>query len=217
MKRILALLLVLGGFDALAADANRAAPALVGGWDWLPEPPGKLVPVGDLPLGMAQSPDGRWVVISHGGTGQQSLWLFDSTTGKAFPIAAAGSSDAFFCGVALSPDGRRVFSSGGAANTITVHDLGSWWQEARLARFSFGPPGAPFFPAGIALTPDGKTLCAANLLADQLALLDVRNPAQPKPSATIRVGSRPFAVLLDKAGQYAYVAHWGEPTVGIVD
>jgi DNA-binding beta-propeller fold protein YncE len=218
MKRVLATLMVmLSGFHALAADANPAAPALAGGWDWMPEPPGKLVPVGDLPLGMAQSADGRWVVISHGGTGQQSLWLFDATTGKAFPIATAGNNDAFFCGVALSPDGRRVFSSGGAANTINVHDLGSWWQEARLARFSFGPPGAPFFPAGIALTPDGNTLCVANLMADQLALLDVRNPAQPKLINFIRVGSRPFAVLLDKAGHYAYVAHWGEPTVGIVD
>ncbi|MBI5683547.1 MAG: bifunctional YncE family protein/alkaline phosphatase family protein [Verrucomicrobia bacterium] len=219
MKRVLATLImvVLGGVHAFAADANIAAPALVGGWDWMPEPPGKLVPVGDLPLGMAQSADGRWVVISHGGTGQQSLWLFDATTGKAFPIATAGNNDAFFCGVALSPDGRRVFSSGGAANTINVHDLGNWWQEARLARFSFGSPGAPFFPAGLALTPDGKTLCVANLLADQLALLDVRNPAEPKQSATIRVGSRPFAVLLDKAGHHAYVAHWGEPTVGIVD
>ncbi|MFZ2644327.1 MAG: bifunctional YncE family protein/alkaline phosphatase family protein [Verrucomicrobiia bacterium] len=218
MKRFLAMLIVvLGAVQAFAADTNGAAPALVGGWDWMPEPPGKLVPVGDLPLGMAQSADGRWVVISHGGTGQQSLWLFDATTGKAFPIATAGNNDAFFFGVAMSPDGRRVFSSGGAANTINVHDLGNWWQEARLARFSFGPPGAPFFPAGIALTPDGKTLCVANLLADQLALLDVRDPAQPKSTSSIRVGSRPFAVLLDKAGQHAYVAHWGEPTVGIVD
>ena len=218
MKRFLAmLLLVFGGFHTLAAETNHAARTLVGGWDWMPEPPGKLVPVGDLPLGMAQSADGRWVVISHGGTGQQSLWLFDATTAKAFPIATAGNNDAFFCGVAISPDGRRVFSSGGAANTINVHDLGSWWQEARLARFSFGPPGAPFFPAGLALTPDGKTLCVANLLADHLALLDVRNPAQPKLIKSIHVGSRPFAVLLDKAGQYAYVAHRGEPTVGIVD
>ncbi|MCX6908588.1 MAG: bifunctional YncE family protein/alkaline phosphatase family protein [Verrucomicrobia bacterium] len=218
MKQFLAmLLLVFGGFHALAAETNHAATPLVGGWDWMPEPPGKLVPVGDLPLGMAQSADGRWVVISHGGTSQQSLWLFDATTAKAFPIATARNDDAFFCGVAISPEGRRVFSSGGAANTINVHDLGSWWQEARLARFSFGPPGAPFFPAGLALTPDGKTLCVANLLADQLALLDVRNPAQPKLIKSIHVGSRPFAVLLDKAGQYAYVAHRGEPTVGIVD
>jgi YVTN family beta-propeller protein len=216
-RKLMSLLFVLGVVHALAGDANRAAPALVGSWDWMPEPPGKLVPVGDLPLGMAQSPDGRWVVISHGGTGQQSLWLYDATTGRAFPIATTGANDAFFCGVAMSPDGRRVFSSGGAANTINVHDLGSWWQEARLARFSFGPPGAPFFPAGLALTADGKTLCVANLLADQLALLDVRNPAQPKLTASIRVGARPFAVLTDKAGQYACVAHWGEPTVGIVD
>ena len=218
IKRVLATaLLVSGGFHALAAGTNNAAPALAGGWDWMPEPPGKLVPVGDLPLGMAQSADGRWLVISHGGKSQQSLWLFDTTTNKAFPIATAGANDAFFHGVALSPDGRRVFSSGGAANTINVHDVGSWWQEARLARFSFGPPGAPFFPAGMALSPDGNTLCVANLMAGQLALLDVRNPAQPKPAGSIRVGSRPFAVLLDKAGRLAYVAHWGEPTVGIVD
>jgi YVTN family beta-propeller protein len=218
MKQFLAmLLLVSGGLHGLAADVKSPAPALVGGWDWMPEPPGKLVPVGDLPLGMAQSADGRTVVISHGGTGQQSLWLFDATTGKAFPIATASSNDAFFCGVALSQDGRRVFSSGGAANTINVHDLRNWWQEARLARFSFGPPGAPFFPAGIALSPDGNTLCVANLMADQLAILDVRDPAQPKLVNSIRVGSRPFTVALDKDGHHAYVAHWGEPTVGIVD
>ncbi len=216
MKPILATLaLVLGGLYAWAAEADRAAAT--DGWDWMPVPPGQLVPVGELPLGMAQSADGRWTVISHGGTGQQSLWLFDATTGKAFPVATAGREDAFFVGVALSPNGRCVFSSGGAANTINVHDLGNWWQESRLARFSFGPPGAPFFPAGMALTPDGNTLCVANLLADQLALLDVRNPAQPKLANTIRVGSRPFMLLLDKAGQTAYVAHQGEPTVGIVD
>ena len=216
MKLILATLaLVWGGLHAWAAVADHSVAA--DGWDWLPVPPGQRVPIGDLPLGMAQSADGRWTVISHGGAGQQSLWLFDATTGKAFPAATAGRDDAFFLGVALSPDGRRVFSSGGAANTINIHDLDNWWRESRLARFSFGPPGAPFFPAGMALTPDGSTLCVANLLADQLALLDVRNPAQPKLMHTIHVGSRPFMLLLDKAGQTAYVAHQGEPTVGIVD
>ena len=46
IKRVLATaLLVSGGFHALAAGTNNAAPALAGGWDWMPEPPGKLVPV----------------------------------------------------------------------------------------------------------------------------------------------------------------------------
>jgi DNA-binding beta-propeller fold protein YncE len=216
MRRILAMLMLAwGGLCAGAADANRAVAT--DGWDWLPIPPGQLVPVGELPVGMAQSADGRWTAISHGGTGRQSLWLFDVTTGKAFPVATAGRDDAFFVGVALTADGRRVFSSGGAANTINVHDVGNWWQESRLARFSFGAPGAPFFPAGMALSPDSRTLYVANLLADQVALLDVRNPSQPRLAGAVHVGSRPFTLLLDKAGQTAFVAHEGEPTIGIVD
>ncbi|MBM3890075.1 MAG: YncE family protein, partial [Verrucomicrobia bacterium] len=220
MSRIIAIiLLVLGGLDARAAEPARAAKADAAalGWGWLPVPPGQLVPLGDLPLNMAASPDGRWVVVTHGGPGQQSLWLYDGTTGRAFPIAVAGKDDAFFYGVAFSADGKRIFSTGGAANTLYVHDLKDWWQESRLARFSFGPPGAPFFPAGLALLPDGHTLCVANLLADHLALVDVGNPADPKLVTTIRVGARPFNVLVDKAGRFAYVTHWGEPTVGIVD
>ena len=220
MSRILVIvLLVLSGLNVWAAEPGRGAKAdaAAQGWGWLPVPPGQRVPLGDLPLNMATSPDGRWIVITHGGPGQQSLWLFDGTTGKAFPIAVAGAEDAFFHGVAFSSDGKRVYSTGGAANTLYVHDLKDWWQESRIARFSFGPPGAPFFPAGLAPLPDGRTLCVANLLADQLALVDVGNPADPKLLSTIRVGSRPFTVLVDKNGRFAYVTHWGEPTVGIVD
>ncbi len=203
---------------ALAASPKPAL-AFGGGspWGWLPAPPGQLARLGDLPLGMAVSRDGRWLAISHGGTGQQSLWLFDATTGNGFPAAVAGPEDGFFHGVAFSPDGKRVFASGGGANAIYIYDLANWWKPARVARFSFDPPQRQRFPAGLALTPDGRTLCVANLLAEELALINVSDSAKPALIDTVRVGSRPYAVAVDKDGLLAYVALWGEPRVAIVD
>ena len=89
--------------SAASATTKPAAAPFAGtaSWGWLPSPPGQLVPLGDLPLGLAASRDGRWLAISHGGAGQQSLWLFDATTGNGFPAAVAGPDEGFFHGVAF--------------------------------------------------------------------------------------------------------------------
>src|SRR5437899_8471742 len=49
---------------------------------WLLTPAGLQVEVGDRPLGMATTPDGRYLLISNNGQAAQSLVLFDTMTQK---------------------------------------------------------------------------------------------------------------------------------------
>src|SRR5256885_2527016 len=78
---------------------------------WMLTPAGLQVEVGDRPLGMAATPDGRHLLISNNGQGVQSLVLFDTATNKVVQAIPYPSPEALFLGLAVSPDGKRVWAS----------------------------------------------------------------------------------------------------------
>ena len=65
-------------------------------------------------------------------------------------------------------------------------------------------------PSGIAVTPDGRHLLAADRDDDALSLVDA---ATRQRIAVIPVGTRPFGVTIDAAGQRAYTANVGSNDV----
>jgi DNA-binding beta-propeller fold protein YncE len=83
--------------------------------------PGGAQRLNSLPMSLAVSPDGRWVVSLNAGYGTyesgyaQSLAVMDTQTGavKDFPDARVGESAAqtFFSGLAFSADGTKVYAS----------------------------------------------------------------------------------------------------------
>ena len=83
--------------------------------------PGGAQRLNSLPMSLAISPDGRWVVSLNAGYGTyesgyaQSLAVMDTQTGavKDFPDARVGESAAqtFFSGLAFSGDGTKVYAS----------------------------------------------------------------------------------------------------------
>ena len=83
--------------------------------------PGGAQRLNSLPMSLAVSPDGRWVVSLNAGYGTyesgyaQSLAVMDTQTGavKDFPDARVGENAAqtFFSGLAFSADGTKVYAS----------------------------------------------------------------------------------------------------------
>jgi DNA-binding beta-propeller fold protein YncE len=83
--------------------------------------PGGAQRLNSLPMSLAVSPDGRWVVSLNAGFGTyessygQSLAVMDTQTGmvKDFPEARVGENAAqtFFSGLAFSADGTKVYAS----------------------------------------------------------------------------------------------------------
>jgi DNA-binding beta-propeller fold protein YncE len=83
--------------------------------------PGGPQRLNSLPMSLAVSPDGRWVVSLNAGYGTfessyaQSLAVMDTQSGavRDFPDArvGAGATQTFFSGLAFSADGKKVYAS----------------------------------------------------------------------------------------------------------
>src|SRR5713226_9110277 len=173
---------------------------------WMLTPVGLQVEVGDRPLGIAATPDGRYLVVSNNGQGVQVL--------------PYGSPEALFLGVVVAPDGRRVYASGGGNNKVRVYDFDGRALTER-APISLGDSKARIFPAGLAVSADGATLYVALNLENAVAFVDpvtgqVRSRVTLAPSAKPEdLGSLPYAVVV--AGTKLYVSVWNGGGVSVID
>jgi DNA-binding beta-propeller fold protein YncE len=123
-KRILAGIgfLVVGGGCGLQAQQGGGQVLNLSTSKQMQVPvPGGPRRLNSLPMTLAVSPDGRWVVSLNAGYGtfeskyEQSLAVLDTRTGavRDFPEARTGLRDAqtFFSGLAFSADGTKVYAS----------------------------------------------------------------------------------------------------------
>ena len=191
---------------------------------WTLTPAGLSVEVGDRPMGVAVSPDGRYLAVSNNGQGVQSLVLFDTATNKGIQSIPYPSPEALYHGVVWSPDGKTLYASAGGNNKIRVYEFnGQRLSEANP--IVLGSASTPLYPAGLAISPDGKTLYAALNLGNSLIAIDLSNraavsfkslsfgdPARPKD-----IGTLPYQMVISKDGGALYTTHWGARAVSVVD
>src|ERR1700694_4639580 len=226
-KRTVIVLLV--GMLVLTAcgtsSSPPAAPATVGphadGTALLPTgyavtPAGEQTRLGDLPLGAAASPDGHWLVVSNDGQATQSLQVIDTATAKVTQTVSYRKPEALFTGLAFSGDGHRLYASGGGNNKIRTFDVanGTLTETAPLALPAASADGKPLnpFPAGVAMTGDGRVL-VADRLADAVTAIDPRTGT----SHTVGTGHAPAAVVVSGDGSRAWVSEQGAYTVRVLD
>ncbi len=187
---------------------------------WLLTPAGLQVEIGDRPLGIATTPDGRYLLISNNGQGEQSLVLFDTTTQEVVQTIPYSSPEALFLGIAVTPDGRRVYASAGGNNKIRVYDL-TGRTMAERPPISLGTATARIYPAGLAISPDGAVLYAALNLENAVVFIDtaagqVRARVRLAPPARAdNIGTLPYALV--QAGEKLYVSEWNGGGVSVID
>src|SRR3989454_4205162 len=187
---------------------------------WLLTPAGHQVEIGDRPLGIATTPDGRYLLISNNGQGEQSLVLFDTATQKVVQTVPYRSPEALFLGIAVTPDGRRVYASAGGNNKIRIYDFDGR-AIAEHPPISLGDAKARIYPAGLAVSPDGTTLYAALNLENAVAFVDtatgrVRARVSLAPPASADdIGTLPYALAL--IGPKLYVSEWNGGGVTVID
>src|SRR5437762_7316962 len=138
---------------------------------WRIAPAGRHITVGDLPLAMVESPDGRYLIVSNNGYAKPTLVVVDTAQ---LMIRSKVPLDNAWLGLAWHPDGTRLYSSGAAANSIIELS----WKNQQLAAGSTiqlspssrRPPAGinrpdpvpQSFVGGIGVTPDGRRLCAVH-------------------------------------------------------
>jgi YVTN family beta-propeller protein len=202
---------------ACAAGTTDLAPAGNSDQPRLPtgarlDPAGRSFGAGSMPLAMALSPDGRRIVLLLNGWREQGVQVLDRGTGailQTIPQTAA------FLGLAFSPDGKSLYASGGNDDVVYRYA----WADGRaeiadtivLAAKMKGRDGTRY-PAGIGVSPDGKSLYVAENLADSVAVVDLASGTVSQRFATERY---PYGVAVARDGS-VYVSAWGGSTVSVL-
>lgn len=175
------------------------------------DPAAPLATIGPMPLTARLAPEGDRVVLSLSGYREQGVQVVDAATGRVLQDLPQASA---FVGLAFSPDGHALYSSGGNGDVVYRYD----WRNGRgtlrdsLVLASKTPKAnGTRYPAGIALSPDGRWLYVAENLADSLAVMDVASGRVVARFATERY---PYDVVVDTGGT-VYVSAWGGYTVSI--
>jgi len=199
---------------------------LPNGWTLTPE--GAQIPVSDLPLNMVLSNDGRYLLVTTNGHGDQTINVIDLQTGQSAQTVSVKKS---WLGLAFAPDGKRFFVSGGDDNEVMIFDfangkadqsgkiiLGSGdyhklndRERAEARRKGLGEFA---FPAGIAVTPDGERLYVAENLTHKVAVVDL---STRQVITKIAVGEYPYDCEISGDGKRVYVSNWGSQSVAVID
>jgi YVTN family beta-propeller protein len=223
MRRVVLLLAlslsVVGALTPLAQQAARpprrpgyqgnGITLLPNGWSIAPA--GRHVYVGDLPMNVVPSRDGRYLVISSSGWDQPALVIFDT---KTLQVVSRAAMDHTWLGLVWHPDGSRLFASGSSENSIV--EFG--WDAGRLTQKSSISLGQPErhpggdrienagFVAGLAISPDGHKLYATQLYGQMVRLIDLD---QRRILATAQLPAEPYTCILSPDGRTLFVSLWG--------
>ncbi len=199
---------------------QEAARTLHSGWRITPA--GTHQNTGDMLFGSALSPDGKILALANAGYAPHQLNLVDTASGRirqSLPVERAWN------GVAWSPAGDAIYVSGGASPQIHVFQkkpTGEFEMKSPLVlpgltRDVQKEPGkGQAYLAGLALSPDGKTLFAANIATDTLYALGLPE-GKPIRIRKLEEGSRPYCLRAGPVEGELYVTLWAQAQVAVVD
>ncbi|NOZ61751.1 MAG: bifunctional YncE family protein/alkaline phosphatase family protein [Calditrichaeota bacterium] len=174
-------------------------------------PAGEQIPVGDLPLNMVISPDGKYLAVTNNGFSQQFVSIIDISAKKqaqTLPVRAS------FFGIDFSADGNKLFVSGGGKNLIYIFEKnGNAFIRADSILLNPGDK-AEWFVAGLKSANNGDILFAATKTFKTLLKISV-----PEKKIIERLAFDHFLydVVSDKNFNKLYVSIWGGSAVAVVD
>lgn len=140
---------------------------------------GKPVDVGTLPLSSAIAGDGSTLFVASEGITNGTLARVDTATLAVTNVVLPSNAQTQLQGLAVSPDGTRLFATDGVAAGVRVFDADS----LRLVQTITLATGARL-PNGVAVAPDGARILTANTLS---ASVGVATQVQADASARSRI------------------------------
>ncbi len=186
----------------------RDAYLLPNGWRLTPA--GSHTKLGDFPMNLAMSPDGRHLAVTNNGAGPQSLQIVETAGGKLTQTITLGKA---WLGLAFSPDGKRLYVSAGADNKVLVYSFSEGKAEP-AGEIALGGPADGIFAAGLAVSPDGKKVFVACNLQNKVAIIDAETR---QVTARVDVKDHPYTCLASRDGKSVFVSNWGSASVSVMD
>ena len=177
---------------------------------WRLSPAGRHLSVGTLPLNVAQTPDGKYLIVTNNGLARPSLTIVDIAS---WTVKTTLSMDNAWYGLVWNSNGTRLYSAGADQNNV---------QELSYADGALTPSRMIALPAtagssfsgGLALSPDGRTLYVTSVFAMTLSAIDLTSGLVIR---TEPLGVEPYTTTVSPDGRSVYVSLWGGARVRIYD
>mgnify|MGYP006280152087 CR=1 FL=1 len=179
--------------------------------------------IGDLPLNMTFSVDGKYLIVANGGYAKPTMRVVDLES--VHVVQTLQLDDAWY-GLAWNPNGRSLYAAGAAATNV----IEMQWQQNKLTERGLFPLGRSADPAGegtnrpqaapqsfvggVDVSPDGKKLYAVHVLGQLLSVVDVQTGLV---RATADLPAEPFTCQMSKDGKTLFVSLWGGAKVLMFD
>ncbi len=175
---------------------------------WILSPAGRDVPLGDLPLSMDLSPDGRFAVVANAGYDTQSVSVVDLTSLRVLQTLPVAKT---WLGLKFFNAGARFALSGGNDNRIYIFRFSE--GNAILAdSIVLGRPWPQnkIWVAGLDVDDASSTLYAVGREDKSLVLVDL---ATRKQVRRLSLGAVPYTCLMSRRHDVVYVSLWGHSSI----
>ena len=173
-------------------------------------PAGEQIPVGDLPLGMALSPDGKILAVTNNGNSEQFVSIIDVARRKQIQTLPLRAS---FFGIDFGADGQRLFVSGGFNNLIYIfqrHDM----KFALADSILLTRQKTEWFVTGLASARNSDFIYAATKTKKTIFRIAVDDK---KIIAEHSFDHFLYDVILTPDEKKVYVSLWGGGAVAVLD
>lgn len=143
---------------------------------------------GQVPVGSALSPDGRWA--ASGNAGSSTVSVIDVTARREIAHIPVGHTP---IQVAFSPDGRLLASANSKGSSVTLIETVTWRPVAEIPIQigNFGPKEVGAH--GLAWARDSASLFVTNTGSNSVSLIDI---ARRAVVAHVTVGNQPQGVAV---------------------
>ena len=193
----------------LAANAQKSKVLLPNGWALTPA--GTSVKLGDLPLNMAISQNGKYIAVTNNGVSKQTIQLIDAKTHMVLCSKEIAKS---WLGLKFSGDSKYLYASGGNDNRVKEYKiennkleledvivLGKKWPEK-------------ISPTGLDIDDTARKLYVVSKENNSLYIVDLKTNEMSKQ---IQLGAEAYTCVLSPDRNTLYISLWGGNGVVVFD
>jgi DNA-binding beta-propeller fold protein YncE len=189
----------------LAGNKSDSAILLPNGWKLTPA--GHSIPLGDLPLNMIFSHDGHFLFATNNGYSHPTITVVSLDSQKV--VQTLKIPDAWL-GLAISPDGKMLYVSGGNRNRIYELNFENGKLSWRDSIVLDEPWPKKMDLAGISISKNGKTLYAVSRENNTFYAIDI---SSKKITLQIPLPAEAYTCLPSHDGKNVFISVWGKSEV----
>jgi DNA-binding beta-propeller fold protein YncE len=179
---------------------------------WSLSPIGKQVPLGDFPVNVALTADGKFAAVLHCGYGSHEVRIVSL---EKQTVVSTAQVDQSFYGMTFCQGDRVLAISGGEDENVYTFPF----EDGFLAKpktTTLASKKEKFVVSGVSAVDSTKELIVCGLLGNEVRAIS-QETGETRFKLGLGEGSYPYAACINDKDKLAYISLWGASSIAVVD